>query len=63
MEHDGSLPCSQQPATGPCPESDKSSPRPHILFFKIDLDISPIPTRPAPGHLGLYFVHGFHILR
>jgi hypothetical protein len=28
MEPEGSLPCSQQPATGPCPEPDDSSPHP-----------------------------------
>jgi hypothetical protein len=27
MEHDGSLPCSQKPSTGPYPEPDESSPQ------------------------------------
>jgi hypothetical protein len=35
MKLRGSLPCSQQPVTGPYPESDESSPHPHILFLKI----------------------------
>jgi hypothetical protein len=29
METEESIPCSQEPATGPNPESDKSSPLPH----------------------------------
>jgi hypothetical protein len=32
MERKGSLPCSQQPATGPSTESDVSSPHIHTLF-------------------------------
>jgi hypothetical protein len=32
MEYEGSLPCSEQLATGPYPEPDESSP--HPLFFK-----------------------------
>jgi hypothetical protein len=26
MEHEGSLPCSQDPSTGPYPKADQSSP-------------------------------------
>jgi hypothetical protein len=32
MEREGSLPCSQEPATDPCPDPDASSPHFHILF-------------------------------
>jgi hypothetical protein len=47
MELDSSLPCSQEPATGPYPETDESSPHPHpipqksilILFFHLCLDL------------------------
>jgi hypothetical protein len=33
MEHEGSISCSQEPATGPHPEPDESSPQPHILLL------------------------------
>jgi hypothetical protein len=32
MENEGSLPCSQEPATDPYSKSDESSPRPPTLF-------------------------------
>jgi hypothetical protein len=33
MQHEGSLPCSQEPATGPYSEPDESSPYHSILFL------------------------------
>jgi len=33
MQMKGSLPCSQQPATGPYQEPDESSIHPHTLFL------------------------------
>jgi hypothetical protein len=36
---EGSLPCSQEPATGSCPEPDESSPYSPILFFRINFNI------------------------
>jgi hypothetical protein len=35
MEHEDSLPCSQEPATGPYSKPDESSPQLHIVFSKI----------------------------
>jgi hypothetical protein len=32
MESEDSLPCSQEPATGPCPEQDEFSPHLLTLF-------------------------------
>jgi hypothetical protein len=32
MEHEGSLPCSQEPATCPYPELNESNPHPQTLF-------------------------------
>jgi hypothetical protein len=39
MEPDGSLPCSQQPATGPYPEPDASTPHLTTLFPKIHSNV------------------------
>jgi hypothetical protein len=33
MEPEGSLPCSQQPAAGHCPDPDEQSPQPSTLFL------------------------------
>jgi hypothetical protein len=39
MEPEGSLLCSQEPATGPCREPDESSPTSLTPFLKISISI------------------------
>jgi hypothetical protein len=39
MELEGSLWCSQEPASGPCRETDGSSPNPTLSFVKISFNI------------------------
>jgi hypothetical protein len=39
MEPEGSLPCWQEPAAGPCPEPDESSPQYPTLFLLISITI------------------------
>jgi hypothetical protein len=39
IEPEGSLPCAQEPATGPYPQPDESSPYYPILFLNIQLHI------------------------
>jgi hypothetical protein len=56
MEPESSLPCSQEPSTGPYPESDESSPYDPIYFFKT------LPVLPCHLRLGLpngLFLSGF----
>jgi hypothetical protein len=41
MESEGSLPCSQEVATGLCPEPDESSPQPHnSIALKVKVKLS-----------------------
>jgi hypothetical protein len=50
MKPECSLPCSQEPATGPYPEPDECRPHPRILFIIIHLDIILQPT-PASSRI------------
>jgi hypothetical protein len=45
MEPEGSLPCSQEPSTGACPEPDESSPYHSILYLVRSISILSFDTR------------------
>jgi hypothetical protein len=42
MELEGSLPCSQEPSIGPCPEPDETNPHPYTFFVRPILILSSI---------------------
>jgi hypothetical protein len=56
MEPEGSLPCSQQPATGPYFEADESIPRPQNLFpgTRFNSNIPSEAMRNISEHIFLY---------
>jgi len=41
MESEGTLPCSQDPATGPHPETEESSPHPHTTHSDMTFPLTP----------------------
>jgi hypothetical protein len=61
MELEGLLPCSQEPATGPYPDADESSPHPQTIPTRFVLILSSSlhldrPSNLFPSHFRLKFV-------
>jgi hypothetical protein len=56
MEPEGSLPCSQEPATGPYPEPDESSSHPHPSSLR---SILMLPSYLRLGLMSGLFPSGF----
>ena len=58
IEHEGSLPCSQQPAIGPYPEPDESSPHHAIPLLENNCSII-LPYKPSSSQwpLSIRFTH------
>jgi hypothetical protein len=52
MEPEGSLPCSQEPSTGPYPEADKFSPYHPILSKICNMVMSPARLWPESDCAG-----------
>ena len=68
MNLKGLLQCSQEPASGPCTEPDKSSPHLHTLFLKNCLTLNFHQRERLPNSLVIsYFMtkifHGFLICK
>jgi hypothetical protein len=63
MEHEGSLPCSQEPSTGPYPEPDRSSPYQVQNKTKYSAPISPWLYSPCEPWPPLQFLHPYTLGR
>jgi hypothetical protein len=64
MEPEGSLPCSQNPATDPYPEPDYSRPYPHSIFLRLILILSShlrlgLPSGLFPSGFSTKTLHEF----
>jgi hypothetical protein len=49
IESEGSLPCSKEPATGPYPKPNESSPYPHLIWLRLILILSSLLRLGLPS--------------
>jgi hypothetical protein len=57
MEPEGSLPCSEEPSTGPYPETDRASPY-HPILSKIHLRLG-LPSGLFPSGFPTNIIYAF----